>query len=276
MRQSVWFFVILHLLFYGTQSFAQSSGQAVDDADTFVTSLYLPKLKESDVLWSRRIFRVVDLGNKQNAPMKALAGLIFNGAKSGRLIPYRSVNCRDTMTFSEFLSAATFSMVRYELINPELGQENNDNVRVDTIIHTAEPNDVRKFILMEEWYRDKRSGEVHVSILAVAPVVKMQAVRAEEYEKPWAWFRFISQHVQEGELMFELIDKDIISGVGRCGYVAWFKKRMFTAKPLKRSNTFNLGINESEVYKDDVGATLTEADLIQLELMDVADDYWAH
>lgn len=241
--------------------------------DTLISALALPRLVESDVLWSRRVFRIIDLTNARNGPMKELVGLMYRGVEQGLLVPYRSVSCRDTLSVTLFRKAGTYLAVKQELIDPESGYD-PENIRNDTFLYESGVDNVRKLLLMEEWYRSRSNGKVRIAILAIAPLIKVHPLDSEEYEKTWAWFRFIGHEVQPGELMFLLKDQFITSGENPVSYVKWFSKRMFVSTPLKGNNAQHLAINEFQNDKDDLTSLLSESELMQMELEHVADDYW--
>jgi gliding motility associated protien GldN len=64
-------------------------------------------IHESDIMFKRTVWRVLDLNEKQNRPFMAanseISRIIFDGVKSGKLIPYTSDSLTQKLAIAEFL-----------------------------------------------------------------------------------------------------------------------------------------------------------------------------
>lgn len=129
-------------------------------------------IREADVFWKKRIWRVIDTRMKLNLPFaypkEPLAALIIRGVEEGILTAYDPIDDE----FSSRLNAADWDRLTNRIdticfpnpFNPDRG---------DTCIPFPRPFDpatVTKFRIKEDWIFDEERSELVVRIIGIAPV----------------------------------------------------------------------------------------------------------
>jgi gliding motility associated protien GldN len=138
----------------------------------------LPSVRESDVFWSRKIWRVIDLREKMNLPLYYptveidgrvnLISLLLKGIENGQITPYDAgldddfkVPMSDDQVKDRFGAEATTE----EKIDFDTGER-----KTVTIQGEIRPNDIKQYLIKEEWYFDKNNSTLNVRIIGICPI----------------------------------------------------------------------------------------------------------
>lgn len=162
--------------------------------ENFMTSAPLshPTVREADILWEKRIWRVIDTREKINLPFRnpdhGLFNIIKNGIFSGRLTAYSAEDDRfsTALTINEVEQSLTSSdtVMVYnfakELYEPQIV---NDEFDADRI---------KRWRIQEVWYFDSRHSKMQVRIIGIAPLVEKQSEHEVEaaYETNLFWINY--------------------------------------------------------------------------------------
>ncbi|HKK61296.1 MAG TPA: gliding motility protein GldN [Bacteroidales bacterium] len=131
-----------------------------------------PHIREADVMWAKDIWRMIDLRQRMNYPLRfpevepienrySLYLLLMEGIRSEEITPY---------AFNDFnnpFSEPTSVKEVYNVIGCDTIFDANGGVlSIDTRGTT-----VKGFYLKEKWYFDKQNSEMKVRITALAPLI---------------------------------------------------------------------------------------------------------
>lgn len=138
----------------------------------------LPSAREADIFWSKKLWRIVDLREKMNLPLyyptveiegrMNLISLLLNGIENGQITPYDASLDDDfkvPMSFEQVKSSFGAEATTEEKIDFDTGERT-----MVTIQGEIRPNDIKQYLIKEEWYFDKANSTMNVRILGICPV----------------------------------------------------------------------------------------------------------
>lgn len=236
-------------------------------------------LVERDVMWSKRVWRVIDLREKMNLPMyypleptgryASLWDIIKCNVESGTITAYDPGPLGDDDEFTMPLNAAEFRALTYNvdtLWTPDI--DNPDELMPVVQPDPLESHEIQRYLVKEDWFFDRQRSVMDVRIIGIAPY---KEVRGDDGELRgfaavcWIYFP---------ELRYVLTNANVFNRQNpqnnTLSYDDLFMKRYFSSYIVKESNVYNRNINEIYTGK----AALIEAEEIKKDLMLVEHDMW--
>ena len=260
-----------------------------------IVQKYAP-LRQADVMWSRKIWREIDLRQKINHPFyypentgeagaaitddrMSLIDVIYSAIQEGTITAYGNAvyddEFRSPMTATEIKTIGGAVEEIREVTDMELVRQGVDIDLAKKTVAVKIPfnrNTVKKWRLKEEWFFDKQRSVMDVRIIGLAP---LQENRDEITNKltggfsPLFWVHFPeAREVLINAEVFNLVKND----AERRTYDDIFWKRMFGSVIIKHSNVMDREVNEYMVGLD----ALLEAERIKAEIFELEHDLWEY
>lgn len=206
---------------------------------------YAP-VREADILWEKRIWRVLDVNEKINQPFVAweapLFKILMDAALSGELTVYGT----DTDQFKTRLSQQDLEQMLFktDTIIRCFEEISDDPSEMGYQVVKNETNweDVRRFRIKEVWYFDARTSTLQVRILGIAPLINVLDNEGNfRFEKPLFWVHYPSARPLLAK------QKAITHSGNVSDRLSWedvFERRQFSATIMKENNLHDRRIAE--------------------------------
>lgn len=227
-------------------------------------------IRESDIFWEKRIWRIVDVREKMNLPFaypeEPFFKILSDAASKGEMPVYSVDDDKFTKRLStdDVLSmlSKTDTIVTFD---PETYEEKVQIVRND-----INPADVKRFRIKEVWFFDKETSTMQVRILGIAPLIDVKDSDGNfRYEKAMFWVYY----PQARDLFAR--HRVYTMGGNTNATISWediFEMRYFASFIIKESNVFDRRIED---YARGVDA-LWESDRIKNMIFNFEHDLWQY
>ena len=258
-----------------------------------IVQKYAP-LRQADVMWSRKIWREIDMRQKINHPFyypendgvghtiqdrKSLIDVIYSAIQEGSITAYDNAAMDDE--FREEMSQEAIKKIggakeeMVEVVDWDAvaeGADPSEATRMELNKTAFDRNSIKKWRLKEEWFFDKQRSVMDVRIIGLAPLQEDKdevngQILGTFSPLFWVYFPEAREILINAEV-FNLVKNN----AERRTYDDIFWKRMFGSTIVKESSVMDRKINEYMVGLD----ALLEAERIKTEIFNIEHDLWEY
>ncbi|MEO6902728.1 MAG: gliding motility protein GldN [Bacteroidia bacterium] len=238
-----------------------------------------PHLREADVMWSKRVWRVIDLREKMNFPFyypdqpildrKSLFDVIKDAAmKDGSITLFDQPLTDDEFRFEMTKSEIQSMLVTWDSTNQSEDPTNPGSYLSAPLKSEITTAKVWKFWVKEDWFFDRQRSVLDVRILGLCPLIEKISETGEHLgaDKPLFWIYFPEARpiFASSEVFMRHNDAE------RKTLDDIFWKRLFSSSIRKESNEYNRGIYE---YKTGIDMLL-ESERVKDDIFKYEHDLW--
>lgn len=263
------------VLLFTSAGYSQSFGDIYEKSIEDNEAIDYPFLREADVSWSKRVWRLLDLREKMNQSLyypltvrpdgrQSLISVILGEVKSGNINAYDPDNLNVSVTYSDIETKMGGGADTIQV--PDM-----QGVMRDTVIYQPpKDDDVKQLMLLEEWYFDKKHSRMDVRIIGISPIrvfYDPQLARMSRVQLFWIRFEEFRDTFAQHEAFNRFNDAQ------RLSFDDLFMQRRFSGTIYAESNVYDDRlINQYKLGK----SALFEAEKIENELRNFELDLWEY
>jgi len=238
-------------------------------------------LREADVMWSKTVWRMIDLRQKMNHALyfptdqigsrMSLIDLLMWGIKNQSLTPYNYDQTNEfaaemTITDVEVKFGAVDEIVQIEDV--ETGE-----LIEKKVVGTFTTSNVKQYMVKELWFFDKQRSVLEVRIIGFCPIreyYRPEDVEEEDVQRAqlfWIYYPEARKILANHEVFNPFNDAQQLT------FDDLFRKRFFSSYIIRESNVYDdRNINE---YVQGIEALL-EAERIKDNVFNFEQDLWEY
>ncbi len=227
---------------------------------------YAP-LREADVFWQKRIWRVIDLGQKMNQTFRynsdPFLNILLDVAQKPNVRLYLDDGFKQPVTYAD-VEKATGRIDTITVVDPVTYEESKKIVKNDFNWES-----VTKFRLKEDWIFDKQSSKMIVRIIGIAPIQEVYDEN-DNYRGDralfWAYYPDLRSYLVKHEAFNPFNDSN------RLSWDDIFEMRYFSSFIMKESNVLDRRISDYATDRD----ALLESEDIKNKILEYEENLWQY
>ncbi len=226
-------------------------------------------LREADIFWEKRIWRVIDIREKMNLPFAypemPFFTILMDAAVNNEITVYSTEDDKFTTKLQpEEVASMGATVDTVITFDPETYEE-----QIQIVRNELNPEDVMRFRIKEVWFFDEETSMLQVRILGIAPLIDVKDDNGNfKYEKPMFWVYYPECR--------EVLSRHRVFNVGNdASPNSWedlLEMRFFSSYIYKESNVHDFRLQDYLTGVD----LLLEAEKIKQEIFNFEQGLWSY
>jgi len=228
-------------------------------------------IREADIVWDKRIWRVIDVREKMNLPfvypVRPFFQILIQAAENGDIKIFREDNFKKFLTGEE-LDKLLHRVDTVVVMDPETYVETVQIRKSD-----IDFNDIKTYRLKEMWYFNKQTSRLECRILGIAPIKdEYDDLGNLKYTLPMFWIYY-------PEARMLLSREKVFNDQNDAAPGTWadvFDSRFFSSYIIKESNVLDNRLSDIFKGENDGVKMLLESEKIKNEILNKEHDLWTY
>ncbi len=230
-------------------------------------------IREADIAWERRIWRIIDVREKMNLPFaypeKPLFNVFREMAENGDIMVFNDERFKEPLS-AEDLAAKLNRIDTFTTFDYDTYEE---TIQIAESPVNAE--DIKRYRVKEMWFFDEETSTMKVRILGISPIRDVYDDETGEfkYPEPLFWIYY-------PEARKSLAQHRVYNEYNEIAPMTWydlFESRMFSSYIFKSSNVLDLRLTDIYQNYETAGIDmLLEGEKIKAELFNFEHDLWEY
>lgn len=226
-------------------------------------------IREADIFWEKRIWRVIDVREKMNLPFaypeRPFFTILMDAAAESDITTYSTEDDKFTTPLTpDEVSSMGATMDTVITFDPETYEE-----QIQIVRNEINPEDIKRFRVKEIWFFDEESSTMQCRILGIAPLRDITDDAGNFlYEQPMFWIYYPEAR--------EILAREQVFNYGNdASPITWedlLEMRAFASVIFKESNVYDRRLKS---YLSGVDLLL-EADKIKNQIFNFEHDLWSY
>ncbi len=229
--------------------------------------------REASAKYHKRIHRIIDVREKQNLPMhwptSPLYNIIYDLTKNPIDINFYTSDSLENG--GKYSRAQIADRGSYEYVMTIMDE--NGDPKDTTITIQFEPENIKKYRIMEDWIFDNNYSDFRVTIVAIAPQFMLKVGNGVDLgEASLFWMKM-------DDLRPILVNREVFNpynDAARLSFDDWFEMRMFSSYIVRESNVWNDDIKDYEENEGNPFSALLHSEAVKQNLFVVEHDLWEY
>ena len=270
--------------------FAQDDRQIITESGTPLEDIYVDdivkrnlveesrmiewdELREADISWEKRVWRVIDLREKMNLHFRyenePFFEILNELIQNGDVVAFRDE------FFTEPMNLDDIDRIVNRIDTTTVFDYDTYEEKIEIVKNTINWEDIKQFRMKEIWYFNENTSRMEVRIIGISPIKdEIDYTTGElKYSLPLFW-------VYYPEIKEQLSKYRVFNDYNDLAPMSWydtFESRFFSSYIIKRSNALDLRIADMYEGYDNAGIDrLLEAQKIETELFNFEHDLWEY
>ena len=262
-----------------TESSEPAEDRYVDDIVTkrlVVENTVLPyePIREADIAWQKKVWRVLDTREKMNLPFRYPEKPLFNVFRE--MIENGDITVFEDEKFTTALTPEEVEKSLNRVDTSVIFDYDTYEEKVQVVKSEISWEDINRFRVKEIWFFDEESSRLRVRILGIAPERDVYDDETQEfkYSLPLFWIYYPEAR--------SLLSKHRIfnenNDMAPMTWAALFESRFFSSVIYKSSNVLDLRVKDMfDASKENSNIDiLLESKKIKAELFNFEHDFWTY
>ncbi|MEI2695416.1 MAG: gliding motility protein GldN [Saprospiraceae bacterium] len=228
-------------------------------------------IREADIVWDKRIWRVIDVREKMNLPfvypVRPFFQILIQAAENGDIKIFREDNFKKFLTGEE-LDKLLHRVDTVVVMDPETYVETVQIRKSD-----IDFNDIKTYRVKEMWYFNKQTSRLECRVLGLAPIKdEYDDAGNLKYTVPMFWIYY-------PEARMFLSREKVFNDQNDAAPGTWadvFDSRFFSSFIIKESNVMDNRLSDIFKGENDGVKLLLESEKIKNEILNKEHDLWTY